>query len=212
MFSTKAGKLFALPAGSAASPGGAPPPGPQPGTVAKSPEGDASLPDPTPAARTVMVVLLIVGALLAWLLNSRGWTTKPFVPAQDATANFALFAGFYVGAQIIERVGEAVSPLVPFWSPPTMSPTGTTPLDDAAQAAHTKADRAAIMHGITFVAGVGASCGLGLFFLGAIGMRVPHTIDAILTGLTIAGGTKAVHDFTSLLQNAEKPKTGTGSS
>ena len=35
-------------------------------------------------------------------------------------------------------------------------------------------------------------------------------VDCFFTGLTIAGGTKPLHDFISLLQNKNAPKTGTG--
>ncbi|HWI95462.1 MAG TPA: hypothetical protein VNS60_05280 [Solirubrobacterales bacterium] len=175
-------------------------------------DADKSLPDPTGAAKLTLLGLLGVGIVLSIILNAVGWTTRAFQPAQDATANFALFAGFYVAAQIIERLLEVVSPLLPPWHLPGD--------DEAAKVAHAKADRAAIALGIATLAGVGASCGFGLYFLAAVGIGVettaagtvstiPHTVDAIVTGLTIGAGTKPLHDLISNIQNKNNPKTGT---
>jgi hypothetical protein len=48
---------------------------------------------------------------------------------------------------------------------------------------------------------------------GAIGMTVrSNTVDTIMTGLTIAGGTKALHDCISLIQNPTNPTSGTAPS
>ena len=35
-----------------------------------------------------------------------------------------------------------------------------------------------------------------------------QTVDTVVSGMVIAGGTKGVHDFLSLIQNANSPKTG----
>jgi hypothetical protein len=56
--------------------------------------------------------------------------------------------------------------------------------------------------GVAALFGVGASCGFGLFFLAAIGMRVSHTVDSFFTGVTIAAGTKPLHDFMSSSRGA----------
>jgi hypothetical protein len=164
---------------------------------------DTSLPDPSQAALIFLWVLIAAALGLAVIMNAFGWTAEPFSPAANTTANFALFAGFYVAAQVVERLMVLVSPLVPFWDP-------TAPRDtDAVKAAKIKADRGPAVLGIAALLGVGASCGFGLFFLAAIGMHIPNTIDTFITGITIAAGTKPLHDFISLLQNQNNPTTGT---
>jgi hypothetical protein len=168
--------------------------------------GDRALPDPTRYARLALGFLTLLAILLAILLNVLGWTGDEFDPAAKTSANFALFAGFYVAAQVIERLLQLVSPLLPGWPAPAEI------TDPAARAAQTKADRANVALGVAAVLGVIASATLGLFFLKAIGMHVSHSIDTILTGLTIAAGTKPLHDFISLLQNQTTPKTGTATS
>jgi hypothetical protein len=176
------------------------PPGTAPGG------GDNSLPDPTHKATLWLAIFIGLAAALAVLLNAFKWTTAPFSPAATATASFALFAGFYVAAQVIERLMQLISPFVPWWPPPS------TATDDAVKAAQTKADRGTVSLGIAAVLGVGASCGFGVFFLAAIGMHVRPTIDSFLTGVVIAAGTKPLHDFVNLLQSPTTPKTGSTSS
>ncbi len=187
-----------------------------PGKIAAAPAGaggttgDKSLPDPTGAAKWSLVGLLVAAAVASVVLNMLGWTTHAFKPAQDVTADFALFAGFYVAAQVIERLLEVVSPLLPFWNMPGA--------DEASKVAHAKADRAVLLLGVATLAGVLASCGFGLYFLTAVGIGVetvegtevatiPHTIDAIVTGLTIGAGTKPLHDLITNVQNKNNPET-----
>jgi hypothetical protein len=165
---------------------------------------DNTLSDPTGKARLMLFGLIAAAFGLAALMNWRKWTGSPFAPAQHGTANFALFAGFYVAAQIIERLMVLVSPLLPFWKPYDDSDA------PAVKAAHVRADRAPIELGIAAVLGVAASCGFGLFFLRAVGMDVAPTIDTFCTGVTIAAGTKPLHDFIGTLQNQTTPSTGTG--
>ena len=169
----------------------------------KAPKADASLPDPSTYARGWLLGMLVAALALAVVLNKLELTADEFKPAQAGAANFALFAGFYVAAQVIERLMELVTPLLPWWDVPT------DVTDPAAKAAQIKADRSKAALGVATLAGVGASCGLGLFFLRAVGMDVSHTVDAFFTGLVIAAGTKPLHDFTSLLQNKNSPTTGT---
>jgi hypothetical protein len=164
---------------------------------------DTSLPDPTKFARWTLFVLLLVSLALAVALNFFGVTAEEFEPSKVATANFALFAGFYVAAQVIERLMELVSPLLPWW------PMPNTITDPTVKAAQIKSDRAKVTLGLASVAGVTLSCLLGLFFLSAIGMHVSHTVDSLVTGLVIAAGTKPLHDFLTLLQNKNVPATGT---
>jgi hypothetical protein len=171
---------------------------------AEGANSDTSLPDPTGKARFALLLLTVIAFVLAVVMNAAGWTGKAFSPAATSTANFALFAGFYAAAQVIERLMQLISPLVPFWNP---APGATDP---AVKAAHVKADRGPVVLGVAALFGVAASNGFGLFFLTAIGMHVSHTVDSFLTGITIAAGTKPLHDFISLIQNQTTPKTGTG--
>ena len=170
-------------------------------------EGDKSLPDPTGRAAAVTAILLVVAIIVGIALNAFDATATAFDPAKVGEANFALFAGFYVGAQVIERLMEFVAPVLPTWEIKT--PVGNTPEAKAARAAQVKADRAKLVLGLASVLGVAASGLFGLFFLSAIGMHVSHTIDTIVTGTTIAAGTKPLHDFISTLQNKDNPKTTT---
>jgi hypothetical protein len=43
-------------------------------------------------------------------------------------------------------------------------------------------------------------------------MKVSPTVDTILTGITIAAGTKPLHDFITSLQNKDNPNTNTAPS
>lgn len=188
------GKLIALtPSGGAAAGGGG-----------AGENADTSLPDPTRAAKITLAVMLVLAAAVAVALNELGWTTAAFAPSEAKVADFALFAGFYVAAQVIERLLEVVSPLLPLWPPDGDD-------DPAVQAAHTKADRATLAMGVATLAGVGASCGFGLYFLAAVGMdSVSVSIDAIATGLTIGAGTKPLHDLITGIQSKNAPVTGSG--
>jgi hypothetical protein len=174
---------------------------------------DTSLPDPTRYAKWALFWLLLAALAVALIWNGLFHAAAPFMPAKDEAANFALFAGFYVAAQVIERLLELASPLLPWWTdfpgPPTPA-GGPTPAQEAtAKAAQVKADRAATAHGVAAVLGVAASCAFGLFFLKAVGFRVSNTIDTFATGLLISAGTKPLHDFITGLQNKNTPTTGT---
>jgi hypothetical protein len=176
------------------------------GAAVATKAADTTLPDPTLYAKIALFVLLLVAIGLALAINGFEWTTKEFKPSDASTANFALFAGFYVAAQVTERLMELLSPLLPPWSPPA------TITDPTVKAVHTKADRAVVTLGVAAVLGVLASCFFGLFFLKAVGIEVSHTIDSFFTGITIAAGTKPLHDFTTLLQKQNTPPTGTATS
>jgi hypothetical protein len=164
--------------------------------------GDTSLPDPSMAAKTFLAATLLVALLGAWACSSQDWVRKPFVPSTDTGGlNFVLFAGFYIGAQVIERLMELLAPFLPFW--------GFAATDPTVKAAHIKADRGAMSLGLATLLGVGASCGFGLYFLKATGISSPATLDLFLTGVVIAAGTKPLHDFISGLQNKNTPETKT---
>jgi hypothetical protein len=169
---------------------------------------DSSLPDASSVARLWLAIWLVVAVAIVLVWNGIGSTQSPFDPSENETANFALFAGFYVGAQVIERLLELVSPLIPKALPGWTMPAGV--VGDAAQAAQVKADRSKVTLGVAAAAGTAVSCGFGLYFLHAVGIDCSRTIDTFATGITIAAGTKPLHDFISGLQNQNTPKTGTG--
>ena len=166
-------------------------------------EGDGSLPDPTSIARIFLFACIVAALVVAIVANSAGWATKSFNPAQVEEANFALFAGFYVAAQVIERLMELFSPLLPFWK----LPTDMANADPKVKVAQVKADRAKAVLGLALLAGVAISAAFGLYFLKAVGMDVPRMPDIFFTGLIIAAGTKPLHDFITGLQNKSTPNT-----
>lgn len=195
------GKITAPPKTTAPPGGGDPPAG-----------SDTSLPDPTKFGKWALAGMLLVALAVAVIWNCFGHTGAPFAPADDEAANFALFAGFYAAAQVIERLLELVSPTLPWWEvpePPVLEGEATKVQKATAKASQVKADRAAAAHGIAAVLGVAASCGFGLFFLQAVGFHVSNTIDTFATGIIIAAGTKPLHDLISGLQNKNTPLTGT---
>jgi len=181
---------------------------------------DQTLPDPSTPATVALLILVCAALGAALLMNWQGWTGKPFVPSASSTANFALFAAFYVAAQVIERLMQLIAPLAVFWTPWDGADVVETPHDTderkqaikAIKAAHLKADRAVVMLGVASLAGVVVSCAFGLYFLAAVGISTSHTADAFFTGITIAAGTKPLHDLTNLIQNQTTPTTGTGAS
>jgi len=173
---------------------------------------DTSLPDPTRYAKLALTGLLLAALAVALVWNGVGHVATPFAPAKSETANFALFAGFYVAAQLIERLLELISPSLPLWDvpdPPTPAGKATAAQKGTAKAAQVKADRAACAHGIAAVLGVAASCAFGLFFLKSVGFHTSNTIDTFATGLLVSAGAKPLHDFITGLQNKNTPKTGT---
>ena len=103
-----------------------------PSTAPDGPGSDQSLPDPSQTARSVLLVLLIVAVIVAVVMNAAHLTAKPFVPPKT-DIGFALLAGFYAGAQIIERLMELIAPLLPAWPP-----SGST---GSAKVVAVKADR-----------------------------------------------------------------------
>lgn len=158
------------------------------------------MPDPSAGARVLLFFCIVVAVVVAVAMHKLGWVGKQFKPP-SADPSFALFAGFYVAAQIIERLMELVLPDLPVGRG-----TGT---DKAAQAAQAKADRAKLALGVATVAGVVVANAFGLFFLKTIGIQARPLIDSICTGLIIASGTKPLHDFITLLQNRDSPSTST---
>jgi hypothetical protein len=175
---------------------------------ADAPKADTTLPDPTLLGKVGLAALIALSVGLAFLLNIDGWATPevPFKPSEDEEANFALFAGFYVAAQIIVAVMALFAPLLPPWKAPD------TVTDPTAKAAQLKADRVVLVLGLSTVFGVAVSCAFGLFFLQAVGFDTSRQVDAIATGLVIAGGAKPLKDFIATLQNQTTPRSGTATS
>jgi len=128
--------------------------------------------------------LLVVGVLLAVVLKETGVAFKP-------GEGFALFAGFYIAAQAIERLLELV-------------PTGT----GSKQA---KANRAVIFPALGFILAVLLAEKMGLFYVQAVGVvDLSKNWDIIITALAIGGGTKPLHDAIKRIEKAkETPPTTT---
>jgi hypothetical protein len=172
-------------------------------------QGDQSLPDATSGAKLVLVALLLLGVVLSIVANAAGWTAQPFDPAKAKSAEFGLFAGFYVAAQVIERLMELVAPFLPW--PGWKAPKNELEAKDKATvaSAYLKADRAVVALGVTTLLGILASFLFGLYFLQSIGISASNTVDVFVSGLTIGAGTKPLHDLISSLQNKNTPTTGT---
>lgn len=134
-------------------------------------------------ARILAIILLGVGILIAVLVTEKDAAFKP-------AEGFALFTGFYIAAQAIERLLELI-------------PAGT----GSKQA---KADRAVIFPGIAFILAVILAEKLGLFYLQAVGLPdASKDLDIIITGLAIGGGTKPLHDAIKGIEKAKETPPGT---
>jgi hypothetical protein len=192
---TKAGKITATPAAKRAA-----------GAGSAGAADDSSLPDPTSYGKLALAAFLLAALALAIIMPAADLTVKAFSPPSGVSTQFGLLAGFYVAAQVIERLMELVTPFLPWWKPP-----GDV-TDPTVKAAYTKADRAAVSLGIASLLGVAASGTFGLFFLAKFGIRTSTWVDIFFTGILIGGGTKPLHDFISLIQNKTTPTTGTGTS
>jgi hypothetical protein len=135
------------------------------------------------AAQGVALVLLIVGALIAWLMDE---DQGAFTPKDG----FVLLTGFYVAAQAIERLLE----LLP-------SGKGTK---------QAKANRVVIFGAVGFVLAVLAAEFLGLYFVEAVGVgSVNSNLDVVITALAIGGGTKPLHDGIKRIEKAKETPPAT---
>jgi hypothetical protein len=138
----------------------------------------------TSAARLFATVVLAVGIVLALVLEEKDVAFQP-------KEGFALFTGFYIAAQAIERVLELV-------------PAGL----GSKQA---KANRAVVFPAFGFILAVLLAEKLGLFYVQAVGVSdLSKDWDVIITALAIAGGTKPLHDAIKRIEKAkETPPTTT---
>jgi hypothetical protein len=155
---------------------------------------------PSTEARVVAILVFSV-TLVASLFVCGLAQLSHGAPFKVNTANFALFAGFFVVAAAIERFIEPLSPLLP----------------------EKKPDRALYAASIALILGVIVSAVFGLYFMEAIGVRIgqPTThhgvtsltlvtsgqkitrgLDIFITALVIAGGTKPLHDLITTIQKA----------
>jgi hypothetical protein len=151
-------------------------------------KAEANAPDPDHRAVFLGLGFIGVAVMLGLVATASGWDQTPFRPAEHGTANFALFAGFYVAAQVIERLLEPIAPIFPTWKRTSL--------------AAARADRAQIMIGVSVLVGVAASFAFGLCFLEAIGMHTTRTIDVLVSGSTIGAGTKPLHDLISAISKS----------
>ena len=106
---------------------------------------DAPKPDPRASAVILGLLFLLAGLAVAIVFDVGDWDRRPFEPAKQADANFALFAGFYVAAQIVERLLEPIAPLFPL-----KRATGGTATENLAQ---DRADRAMTILGLAALLG-----------------------------------------------------------
>jgi len=167
---------------------------------------DQSLPDPSRQARWCLLGLLVAAGVVGAVMNHFELTADAPTPLGKDTT-FVVLASFYAAAQVIERLMELVVPSLPAWPPRDVA--GQPPIAATVKVAQVKADRAKLALGVAAVVGVIASAGLGLFLMQLLGLHVSNTVDSILTGLVIAGGTKPLHDFITLIQKPTNPTTGT---
>lgn len=165
--------------------------------------------------------VVAVFAFVLFLLDAE--LRDPLVLGAGASA----FALFYVAAQAAERLLEPFTPWILAKEPEKKAAdtakanAAKAVADDEAQtsadvAAAKAADltrktreRAILFWAITSVAGILASIWLGLYFLAAIlapaeggAAPVPRWADAVVTGVVIGGGSKALHD---LITKVQKP-------
>jgi hypothetical protein len=179
--------------------------------VAAEPDkpADNTLPDPTRVAKWTVVGIVVVAIVATIIINAAGLAksgTGVFKASEEEKANFALFAGFYVLAQVIAAALAVISPALPPW---TVTAGGDGSGSGAAVAAQIKADRGVLQLALAALVGAILSCVFGLYFLQAVGIHASNTVDALFTGATVAGGAKPLHDFIGIISNKKAPTTGT---
>ncbi len=137
----------------------------------------------TADARLLALLLVAVGVALALLIPEKDVAFRP-------AEGFALFAGFYIAAQAIERLLELL-------------PVGKG-------SKQSKANRAVIFPAVAFILAVLLAEWMGLFYVQAVGVTdLSKNVDVIITGLAIGGGTKPLHDGIKRIEKAKETPPAT---
>jgi hypothetical protein len=173
-----------------------------------------SKPDPI----FVVVALLIVGVVwfVAFQWNPLVWT---YAKAATLAAGISVFALLYIVAQALERLLEPLSSLDP--SAPAAEETRdqtvaaavadpTAGLLEAAANAQAGLERvrknkAVIFWGLATVAGMFMSAFTGIYLLDIVieTPNPPPSLDILVTGLVVGGGTKPLHDLIARIETAK---------
>jgi hypothetical protein len=160
---------------------------------------DALLPDPSRASTAWAAAFLAAAVFTALVADATNLDhDPPFDPTTVPEPGLAVFAAFVAAAVIVERLLELLAPFIPWWDPPTP------------RVEQKKADRGYAMIGIAALLGVLASAACGLYFGEAVGVSISRWADMLLTGITIGGGAKGLHEVLKSLQKAKGSGTSPG--
>lgn len=198
------------------------PVGGQPAAAA-APADDAAKTTPAAGASTTSSAGADVWALaLGLLLVAVGWWlfATVFTPAKLATVaqGVGIFGLIYIAAQGLERGLEPFASFDPkkkdlVQKRDKAAAAADTGSGDAADAAEKqakldvwRADRTLILWGVATLLGMGLSSTFGIYLLN-IAIATPQggsapnqTLDILITGLVIGGGTKPLHDLITRIQ------------
>ena len=137
---------------------------------------------------------------------------------------FVAFAGFYIAAQVTERLLEFIQPLLGYLWPkgPVVPGGGTVSLaergwrlpigeGDSSPALNSRqidlytTNRTLVTLGLAVLFAAPLCALFGLYFLEATGYKgLDHHWDTLLSAILISGGTKPLHDFISYIEKASK--------
>lgn len=199
----------------AGGPAGVAAAGDAPSTPAAASSDSGSEPD------VIVVVIALILVLAVWAL---AFWLNPFQLqlAQPATlaTGVSVFALLYIAAQALERLLEPLSALDR--SKKTAEATRDTavasalakPSQDAlllaaanAQAAleRIRKNRAVIFWGLATIGGMVMSALSGIYILDIVidQPTPPQSVDILVTGLVVGGGTKPLHDLIARLESAK---------
>jgi hypothetical protein len=176
---------------------------------------DANLPDPSGTSMVWAAAFLAAAVAIAALADATNVDKDPpFDPSSVPEGGLAIFAAFIAAAVIIERVLELLAPFMPWWAFPgrDLLPVPPGRVDPVRQAAisQKKVDRGYAMIGLAALLGVLASAACGLYFADAVGMSLARWADVLLTGVTLAGGAKGLHEVIKSIQKAKGSGTSAG--
>lgn len=173
-----------------------------------------SKPDPIFVAVALVIVALIWFIAFQW--NPVAWR---YAQAATLAAGVSVFALLYIVAQALERLLEPLSSLDP--SAPAAeeardqtvaaaisNPTATL-LQAAANAQagleQVRKNKAVIFWGLATVAGMFISAFTGIYLLDIVieTPKPPPSLDILVTGLVVGGGTKPLHDLIARIESAK---------